>query len=407
LPKDVKPAGGGIADEPARDLFDGSVVPFGFLGAFDRDRLIIGWTVPADDMDRAGGAERKAAPRVAESSDGGRTWRDLEPPAWRNLDHATARGAIVDARGDAVTLSSGPGCVGIGRASPRQHLTKYTFAGNGWERSDASIVDCDIRHCGSNFSCVRLTRGRHRGRLWSAWGALDRRRMMAVHVAFSDDDGKTWRPWGRTGMIPGSRQDGLAINSYAYQQPRLAPFGDGVACVWQDSRGLLWSIFDGNKWSDVSAIDKDAAAPLAVSAHESFRVPGSVVSNGDELFVTAWNVPGVLRFADGRWRRELGEAADTGALSVAGDRIVLVTSGRVEQPPPEKRIEIVRQACILAYVRGPDGTWSQPRDLAGGTMRLHEYRQMAAVVLPAYSPSGFVPVAWSDGKRVRMRKLAL
>jgi hypothetical protein len=231
--------------------------------------------------------------------------------------------------------------------------------------------------------------------------------MLAVHCAFSDDDGKTWWPWGRMGMVPGSRQPGFALNTYGYQQPRVAPFGDEIACVWQDVRGLVWSAFDGREWSPVTAIDGSVTAPLAVSANESFRVPGSVVCAGGDLFVTAWNVPGVLRFSNGRWSRELPGAADAGALSAAGDRLVLVTSGHVEQPPPEKRIKIVREASVLAYVRGTDGTWSPPRDLAGGAVKLQEYRQMAAVILPAYAPGGFVPVAWSDGQRVFMRNVAL
>jgi hypothetical protein len=231
--------------------------------------------------------------------------------------------------------------------------------------------------------------------------------MLAVHAAFSDDDGRTWWPWGETGLVPGSREGRWALNTYGYQQPRIAQALDGVACVWQDARGLAYSVFDGRGWSKVKAIDLTVAAPLAVSGNESFRVPGSVVSLGEDLFVTAWNVRGVLRYSGGRWYRELHDVPDAGALSAAGERLVLVTSGHVEKPPPEKRIQIKRTCEIRAYVRSEKGEWGPPARLSSGEITLHEYRQMAAVVVPAYGPADFVPVAWSDGERVWLRRLAL
>ena len=98
----------------------------------------------------------------------------MSPPAARNLDHGTARGCAVDAAGDGVAVSSGPGCAGLGCANPRQHLTKYTFTGTGWKAEFPTILDSDIRHCGSNASVVRLSHGPYRGRLWASWGQIGR-----------------------------------------------------------------------------------------------------------------------------------------------------------------------------------------------------------------------------------------
>jgi hypothetical protein len=47
---------------------------------------------------------------VACSNDGGRSWNQLPKPPVANLDHGTARGSVVDERGDAVAISSGLGC---------------------------------------------------------------------------------------------------------------------------------------------------------------------------------------------------------------------------------------------------------------------------------------------------------
>ena len=143
--------------------------------------------------------EHRVNQRVAviQSKDGGESWQRLPQPRARNFDHGTSRGSVIDASGDSVTLSSGVGCAGIGIATPRQILCKYTFTGTGYEkRRWPSPLDSDIRHCGSAVSVIRLGRGPKKGRLWAAWGAVDRRRRLVVHAKFSDDDGVTWK-WTR------------------------------------------------------------------------------------------------------------------------------------------------------------------------------------------------------------------
>jgi len=370
------------------------VAPFGWITAVDNQRIFLAVGRP---------------PRAFYTLDGGKTWRKAAPPVVRNEDHGTARGSALDARGDGAAISSGPGCAGIGVAAPRQFMTKYTFTGSGWvARTPASIVDCDIRHCGSSMSMLRLRHGARAGRLWAAWGQVGRQRELAIHAKFSDDDGVTWHTWGAGGRIPGSREDDWSTNSYGYQQARLAEFEGHVACFWQDKRGLLWTRFDGKAWSPVKVIDRAARAKLAVTPSESFRVPGSAVTLAKgEIFLTAWNVPGVLHWTGKRWKRELPEACDAGTLSVCGDQVMLFTTGHVPEPPKRKQIRIVRRTRILCYRRDARGVWHGPFSLSpGGEVKLIQYRQMASFVAPPQAPPNFVPVAWSDDSdTVRMMRV--
>ena len=398
LSKDYRPERSAVKLKPARKIVDGSVVPFGWIGAADNQHLILAYTE---------GKERPYSGIVMESVDGGEKWSVMAGPTAKNYDHGTSRGSVVDGRGDAVSISSGPGCAGIGVATPRQHLTKYTFTGQGWRRERATILDYDIRHCGSAASVIRLAAGPKKGRLWASWGSVDRRRRLVVHCKFSDDDGKTWGYKGKSAMVPGSAEMPFAINSYSYQQPKIAYFRGHAAVFWQDSRGLLWSWFVGEKWAQAEVILPEAKATLDVSGNESFRIPGSMVTLGeDEIFLTAWGLGGVLRYDGKQWHRELADAADAGALTVCGEKdVMLITMGSTEQPPETKRIQIKRQAKILCYRRKRDGGWAEPVDLGGGEVTLHEYRQMSGVVVPPMSPANFAPVVFSDGETVKMIKV--
>jgi hypothetical protein len=85
---------------------------------------------------------------------------------------------------------------------------------------------------------------------------------------------------------------------------------------------------------------------------------------------------------------------------------MLVTAGHTEEPPPRvKSIHVKRQAKVLCYRRKADGAWAAPLDLAGGTVTIHQYRQMTSVVTPPMSPANFAPVAFSDGDAVKLVKV--
>jgi hypothetical protein len=219
----------------------GSIVPFGWVSAYDNRYLFVAYSFTEGTS--------KPVAKTVYSDDGGETWKPLPAPAARNLDHGTARGCAVGATGDGVAVSSGPGCAGLGCASPRQHLTKYTFTGTGWKAEFPTILDSDIRHCGSNASVVRLSSGPYRGRLWASWGQIGRAHRIDVHVKFSDDDGRTWIPWGTGAALPGSEAGPWSNGTYSYPQTVITPYKDHVACFWRHSRdgGVLWSVYDGSR----------------------------------------------------------------------------------------------------------------------------------------------------------------
>ncbi len=47
------------------------------------------------------------------------------------------------------------------------------------------------------------------------------------------------------------------------------------------------------------------------------------------------------------------------------------------------------------YVKPPGGAWSTRRELIREEIPFTSYRAMQSVVVPRYSPSNFVPVAWT------------
>jgi hypothetical protein len=236
---------------------------------------------------------------------------------------------------------------------------------------------------------------------------VDRFRSLCVHAKFSDDDGLTWNFPGRGGMVPGSMESYFTFNTYGYQQPRCTPYGDGIAVFWQDARGLLWNRFEQGRWGTTEVIDTGAAPLLAPTENEGFRNPGSCVTRGDrEIFITAWKVPGVLRWDGKAWQRELAQACDGGVLSLCGGKnLMLFTAGSTEQPPAYKRVKLIKQVPVLCYRRKADGSWDKPLDLSGGPTAIFEYRQMPALVAQPYAPANFCPVAWSSDNTVKLLRV--
>ncbi|MFB3893843.1 MAG: sialidase family protein [Phycisphaerae bacterium] len=395
LPADVKPNRAAVKLGEPIIVPRATMAPFGWIAAYDNDRLLLGHNL-------------NGKPGVSFTKDGGATWESLAAPAVANLDHGTARGSVVDETGDVITVSSGLGCAGVGVASPRQFLSKYTFTGKAWElRTPPAILDCDIRHCGSTDYVVRLREGKHAGRLWAVWGEIDRFRTLCAHAKYSDDDGATWQVLGKGALVPGSRESHFNYNTYGYQQPRCAPYGDGIAVFWQDARGLMWNRMEGDQWATAEVIDATAAPILAPTENESFRVPGSCVTRGtSEVFLTAWKVPGVLRWDGSKWQRECADATDAGVLTLCGGKqLMLFTAGSTEQPPPRRRVTLMKESSVLCYQRKADGSWAKPLDLSGGPVNILEYRQITALAAPQYSPPNFAPVAWSDKSSVKIVKV--
>jgi hypothetical protein len=365
----------------------GLIVPFGWVSAYDNRFIFVAYS--ARDKTNP---EAKDEAKAVFTDDGGRSWKQLADPTARNLDHGTARGCAVDGMGEGIAISSGPGCAGLGNPNPRQHLTKYTFTGKGWESRFPIILDSDIRHCGSNASVVRLPSGPFKGRLWASWGQIGREHSIDVHVKFSDDDGRTWFPWGKGAALPGSQSAKWSDGTYGYPETVVCPYKKHVACFWRHKRhcGVMWSVYDGSDWS----------APIEVSPvtlddmDGAYRATMSVVTKGDqEIFFTATGLDTVLHWDGRSWSNESVHIEDGGMLSLAGDVVMLFTSGKVNRR--WKGVRWQRRTILRCYERLPSGRWEDSVNLTP-EFTIDEYRSLAGFSVPPYAPENFIPLAWSD-----------
>ncbi|MCK4293864.1 MAG: exo-alpha-sialidase [Planctomycetes bacterium] len=387
IPSTVKPNWAAASLTKPIVVARGSIVPFGWVSAYDNRFIFVAYSA-RDKTD----PEAKDEAKAVFTEDGGLSWKQLADPTARNLDHGTARGCAIDVTGDGIAVSSGPGCAGLGNPNPRQHLTKYSFTGKGWEARFPTILDSDIRHCGSNASVVRLSSGPFKGRLWASWGEIGREHAIGVHAKYSDDDGRTWIPWGKGAALPGSQSANWSDGTYGYPETVVTPYKEHVACFWRHKRkcGVKWSVYDGSDWSapaDVSPITLD-------DMDGAYRATMSAITKGDrEIFFTATGLDTVLRWDGKSWRAEPVCIEDGGMLSIAGDFVVLFTSGKVNRR--WKGIRWQRRAILRCLQRLPSGRWEGPVDITP-EFTIDEYRSLAGFSVPPYAPMNFIPLAWSD-----------
>ena len=365
----------------------GSIVPFGWVSAYDNRFIFVAYSV----RDKTN-PDAKDEARVVFTDDGGSSWKQLPDPTARNLDHGTTRGCAVDEMGDGIAVSSGPGCAGLGNPNPRQHLTKYTFTGKAWEARFPDILDSDIRHCGSNASVVRLRSGPFKGRLWASWGQIGREHSIDVHVKFSDDDGRTWFPWGKGAALPGSQSAEWSDGTYGYPETVVCPYKEHVACFWRHKRGcgVMWSVYDGSDWSDPVEV-----SPVNLNNMDgAYRATMSAVTKGEqEIFFTATGLDTVLHWDGNSWSNESVHIEDGGMLSLAGDVVTLFTSGKVNRR--WKGVRWQRRTILRCYERLPNGRWENPVNLTP-EFTLDEYRSLAGFSVPLYAPENFIPLVWSN-----------
>ncbi|KKM16236.1 hypothetical protein LCGC14_1687860, partial [marine sediment metagenome] len=377
----------------SKKVFFCSVSPCGWAGAYDNNRLLVGFTA-------FGG--RNAY--VLQSLDGGKTWRGLDggdrptPLGIPNPDHGAGRGDVLGQRAD-VGLLANLGCAGTSTPAMRVYARKLTFTAAGWKlRKTPAVFDCDARHCTSNQSMLRLANGR----LWCAHGIVGRLGTIGINLRYSDDDGLTWRSWrhGKSGALPGSfhrTSEGGVSFGYIYEEPCIVPFGGQIACLWYERLPgkrfgmgrLKWSRFDGSKWSAIEII------PLGDTVrgeYVSSRPPAHAVSvGGKEIFLVSTRFAGVLHYADGAWKKEAKGVPAGSRISVAGDRSIVVIAA-VGQPKARDKGPTV----IRSWQRSADGVWSGPVDLAREeSPLLWDRHKRPAIVVQAYAPPNFVPVAWS------------
>ena len=368
-------------------LAAGSIVPFGWVSAYDNKHIFVAYSARDKTNPNA-----KDESRAVFTNDGGRTWKQLADPIARNLDHGTARGCAIDVTGDGIAVSSGPGCAGLGNPNPRQHLTKYTFTGKRWEARFPTILDSDIRHCGSNASVVRLRSGPFKGRLWASWGHIGREHAIGVNVKFSDDDGQTWIPWGKGAALPGSQWADWSDGTYGYPETVVTPYKEHVACFWRHKRkcGVKWSAYDGSDWSAPAVV-----SPITLDDMDgAYRATMSAITKGDrEIFFTAIGLNTVLRWDGKSWDAEPVRIKDGGMLSLAGDIVTLFTTGKVHRR--WKGVRWQRRTILRCYQRLPSSQWEGPVDLTP-EFTIDEYRSLAGFSVPPYAPENFIPLVWSD-----------
>jgi len=389
-----------IALERPKKVCPGVVTPFGFIGAFDNNHIIIGYNKGV--YGGASGSRGSAFFRF--TTDGGGTWSSEKTIGGSpyNLDHGSNRGNVVDDHGNAVFITSSAGCAGIGRPNARQHLFKVSFNGSGWDDPSSlatSILDGDTRHCAHTTQFViRQRYGKNAGRLWCSWGHHGRLHGPEVVVAYSDDDGKTWCfPKHGRACVPGSRHPAWTDDTYQMPETAVTQYGEHVAVFWEDDRGLLWSVFDGQNWSAVRKVHCQGRLALARGPSLS-----AVTAGMNEVLVTSGRTQGVMRLQkDGKtWDNELKAAAGGGCLTVCGtttdaedDTVMYFTAGLGGSAP------------VLCYRRKPDGSWASPLNLTRGKITVWEYRRWVNLVVPPYSPPNFAPVAWGQINQVKMAKV--
>jgi len=388
------------------------IAPIGWVAAFDNKHLMVAYT------------ERYHSPlQVLQTTDGGKTWKGIKGDkgptklAFGEVTHQSSNGAIMDSWGNSMVVSS-MACSSR-RPSPRGYALVFTFQGDkGWEVSEPvgakksryltykpgmkkNLVDADIRHCLHNGSSVRLDSGI----IWHAWGHIDRKFSMPVHVKYSIDNGTSWHCWqhGRVASIPGShgKPSYDSTNYYSYKQPSVTEWENGIAVFWQEQitnpggiiimdKCIKWSRFDGKKWSEIDTIDiKPYYAN--VSSGKGAKPYGVAITLGKEIFLSNMNLNGVLHYNGTSWKNEIPEAGGRGFLSKAGKTLVYVSP----EVPKGKRTRGL-SAKLRYWKRAPGGGWKGPVDITEGKVEFGAMKGYPGFRLPRISPPNFVPVVWSE-----------
>jgi hypothetical protein len=391
-----------------------AVTPVGWAAAYDNQHLLVGFCDASN-------------PFVLQSSDGGLTWQGLDGGARPTqvpmriaqycIDHQAGRGDVVGKRSD-IFIFSNMGCYGTVLSPPRYFSSKLTFTGKGWELvKEPALVDCDPRHCTSNQSVVRTADGR----LWAAYGLVGRLGANHINVRYSDDDGLTWKASreGTSGVIPDSIvSDRFGVGfGYSFDEPVLVPFGEGVACIWdeyppkKERNRMRWTHFDGAKWSPV----KDIPAPPRTGSVWCRPHLHAVSLGGKEIFVASGFRKGIMRYNGRTWAQAPIEAPFGARLSVAGDKTVVVigikSAGKGDLEKPDNTALRRGPMVLVAWQRGSDGKWTGPRELV---REEHPLTAMSALnelrpglQVQAYAPPNFVPIAWSCEKQKWLKYLRI
>jgi photosystem II stability/assembly factor-like uncharacterized protein len=231
-----------------------------------------------------GGSATKGGPgRVFRTTDGGRSWEDVSPPATEGLlfRDVEARGAKV-----AVILAIGPG--------DASRIYRTTDGGASW---DAAFVNDDPA---AFYDCMAFYPDGRRGLALS--DPVDGK----FRILSTRDSGRSWTVLPNDGMPEAPTEAAFAASGDCLVTAgRTAYFGSGggAARVFRsDDYGLTWTATD----STIPA--GDAAGVFALA----FRTPRQGIAVGGDFADPADGVDAVAVTGSGRTWRSAGDLAHLG-----------------------------------------------------------------------------------------------
>jgi len=302
-------------------------------------------------------------PFAVQTLDGGKTWTGVNG---RQASTHLKGGEIgfpcvVDSLGGIIYFNE-KGC--SADPGPRHRVSKWSFMGTkGWAYNEKDyVLEEESRHCTHGASFARAPSGR----IWAAVRVEGRwtPNGNAVHVRFSDTDGKHWHTWkhGRTGRVPGAWGTGR----FRY---RIVPYRGQAALFWTtlgEKKVTSWSRFDGKSWTPPENLGRELGAVVTLGKGRMFAEAGG----------------GILEFKDGTWIQRLKRG---GVLCRSGEDLMLF------QKPSKKgtAFEVIQMDA--------NGQWGEPRRIEAGG-------EIARFLVQRYCPPNLGAVAVQlKGERNRIK----
>jgi len=381
-----------------------SLAPCGFINAFDKNNIAIGFSrfysqISALKWDKytAGALFTRNGGQAWEGSHGINR-HDTLAVIWPE----SGIGAVLE--NHASFMLSSYGCCGPYGTGPRQFIHKYNFKGSaGWVPDKLlTCIDADMRHCGPFGSFISLPSGRwwvalgNRARTWDTDIYPDKR--FTVNAKYSDDQGASWHSWrvaqGKSSEIPGIGYGNTGGRTYA--RPIIVPFNNHVAVLFTGMlafKGLWWTYFDGSTWSTPERINANATN----GGGDQYCNYAIAADNGD-IFATAQGVHGVMHYdkSAGTWTNELTSADQLGLLAKVGEGIALVTYGDVVPDGGASWAWLDYTGAINLYRWDwKTNTWGNAEDLSGGAIPLKACGRVPDVKVSTYCPANMLVVGWN------------
>ena len=244
-----------------------------------------------------GGSATGGPGRVFRTTDGGRTWADVNPPETEGL---LLRDVAARSASEAVVLAIGPG--------DASRIFRTTDGGRTWE---TAFVNDDPA---AFYDCLAFYPGGRRGLALS--DPVDGR----FRILATSDSGRTWSVLPRDGMPEAPGEAGFAASGDCLVTVgRTAYFGSGGAAsriYRSDDLGRTWTA------TDSTIPPGDAAGVFGLA----FRTPRQGVAVGGDFADPSDGVDAVATTRDGRTWSNTGDlthlAEDVAYLPGRGPRLI-------------------------------------------------------------------------------------